>query len=216
MIREVELKYRFPDQHSFEALLKFLGGEQKIEHQTNSLFDTSDLKLKAQHIFLRIRKSNEKFKFTCKAAPEGIGKPSDMLSIHDEWEQVIDSPKQDPIELLSQTWPHESESSKQTRLSLLKRVLAIIGNEKPILVGSFKNTRMHVPCSIGSHKLDLEFDATDFGGGQIDYELELELPESLAPELAQAELDKLFKRLDIQTRPSSGKAERLFGLKINQ
>lgn len=212
MIQEVELKYKFPDRQSFESALNFLGGEQRIEHQTNSLFDTADLKLKAQHIFLRIRKSNEKFKFTCKAAPEGMAKPSDMLSIHDEWEQSIDNPEQDPIALLSQTWPHESESSKQTRLSLLKRVKNIIGHKKPILVGSFKNTRTHVPYSIGSHKLDLEFDATNFNNGQIDYELELELPESVAPELAQAELDRLFKRLDIQTGPSTGKAERLFRL----
>lgn len=210
MIREVELKYRFPDQQSFELLLKFIGGEQKIERQINSLYDTPDLKLKAQHIFLRIRKSNEKFKFTCKAAPENIAKPSELLSIHDEWEQVIDSPDQDPISLLTQTWPHESESSKQTRLSLLRRVQKIIGNEQPVLVGSFQNTRTHVPYTIGSHKLDLEFDATDFGDGQVDYELELELPESLEPELAQAELDKLFKRLDIKTGPSTGKAERLF------
>ncbi|MEI6806218.1 MAG: CYTH domain-containing protein [Myxococcaceae bacterium] len=208
MIQEIELKYRFKNQQAYKTLLDSLSGEHRRENQINYLFDTPDLKLKAQHVFVRLRKSNELFKFTCKAAPEGTRKRSKILSIHDEWEEVI--PKNDaqklldgllsPIDLIHQTWP---------RISPLKRIQEIT-KETLGLVGSFKNTRIHVPYSIGTHQLDLEFDATDFGNGQIDYELELELPEDLLPRTAEASMNKLFKQFEIETGASSGKADRFF------
>lgn len=212
MIREIELKYKFDHKQDYLSLLNALEGEHRIEMQVNSLFDTPDLKLKAEHIFLRVRQSNENLIFTCKAKPENIDKPSEMLSIHDEWERPINlNEAQNPVNLLAKDWPGESDNSKQTRLSLLRRVTQIIGHETPKLVGSFKNIRTHVPYQIGEHVLDFEFDQTDFGS-RIDYELEVELPESLSPQLAQDEINKLFKKLNIKTSPSRGKAERLFNL----
>ncbi len=215
MIREVELKYRFPSQQSYLALLNSIEGEHRIEHQTNSFFDTPDLRLKSQHIFLRLRKSNDQHIFTCKAAPENMNKPSGLLSVHDEWEQIVPGPEIDPIGLLHQTWPDESKNAHDTRLSLLRRIETLIKSQPVSLVGSFKNKRTHVPYSIGGHKVDLEFDETDFGNGQLDYELEIELPEGLAPQIAEAELAKLLTHLQIETGPSTGKAERFFGLKAH-
>lgn len=219
MIREIELKYKLKNSQDYKLLLDALPGEHHRENQINYFFDTPDLKLKAQHIFLRLRKSNEHYKFTCKAAPIGIPKPSNMLSIHDEWEEVVENQEAQrllngelsPLEMLSKTRSNESEDGKQTRLSLLKRV-AQVTQETLLFVGSFNNTRIHVPYHIGKHQLDLEFDATDFGNERIDYELEVELPSTLLPETAQTEIEILFQRLHIKIKSSTGKAERFFSL----
>jgi uncharacterized protein YjbK len=222
MMREIELKYKLKNLQDYKALLDVLPGEHHRENQVNYFFDTPNLKLKTQHIFLRLRKSNELYKFTCKAAPIGIPKTSDTLSIHDEWEEIIDNSeaqklldgKLSPIDLLSKTRPDEPQNAKRTRLSLLKRVKQTTQDALG-LAGFFKNTRIHVPYSIGKYQLDLEFDATDFGNEQIDYELEVELPKGLSPETAQTEISKLFLNQGIKTGPSSGKAERFFDLKTD-
>lgn len=217
MIREIELKYQFANKQDFLKALSLFSGEQTVENQTNFFYDTPDLKLKAQHVFLRLRQSNEQFILTCKAAPENTPKPSASLSIHDEWEMNLtpEEAEKSPLELLRKDWPSESDGLRQTRLSLLKRVQKIIQNEKIGFVGSFKNTRTHVPYQLDKYLLDLEFDQTDFGS-RIDYELEIELPEDLPPQQVETRLQQLFQKLNIQTSLSSGKAERFFKLFNNQ
>ncbi|MES2503706.1 MAG: CYTH domain-containing protein [Myxococcota bacterium] len=219
MIREIELKYRFEDLSAFQKMLSSLPAPTRIEKQTNNFFDTQSLSLKAEHIFLRLRQSNEDFYFTCKAKPENMAKPSDTLSIHDEWEekladadaQALFTGQEHPLNLLKRSWPNESESSKQTRQSLLNRINNLNLTQPIAWVGSFKNTRTHVAFNILNQPLDLEFDATDFGS-RIDYEVECELPATMDPTHAESELQALFEQAGVQAGASSGKAERFFKL----
>ncbi|MBL4818053.1 MAG: hypothetical protein JKY15_02305, partial [Deltaproteobacteria bacterium] len=145
------------------------------------------------------------------------GSSTNLISIHDEWEHYVDTEvantflhvKLDATDYLRAWFQKESAEQEETRLSLLKRIQAV--TTEPLgLVGSFQNTRTRIPHKVGKHKLDFEVDATNFGNGRIDYEVELEIPESLEPKLAQADLEKLFKKLSIEPNKSTGKAERYF------
>src|SRR5687768_9828834 len=115
MNHEIELKYYLPDRQSYERLMFKIGDSSSVENQTNYFFDTTDHLLRLQHIFLRLRKSNDTWLFTCKAAPQGIPKPKDTLSIHLEWqEQLTNDHAQkllngaaSPFQILEDNRPHE-------------------------------------------------------------------------------------------------------------
>ena len=231
MIKEVELKYRLPNKSSYEHFLNSFKGKHVVENQTNYFFDTPDLKLKKEHIFVRLRKVGNTHIITCKAKPLGgnchpglePGSSTNLISIHDEWEHYVDTEvantflhvKLDATDYLRAWFQKESAEQEKTRLSLLKRIQAI--TTEPLgLVGSFTNTRTRIPYKIGKHKLDFEVDATNFGNKRVDYEVELELPKTLDPKQAQSELSKLFETLKLETSKSTGKAERFFALSLNQ
>ena len=194
MALEIELKYRFSNGQDYLKFLNSFPKERRIENQVNHFWDTADFKFQKQHVFLRFRQSDQNWIFTRKSKPKNIDKPSEILSIHDEFEQKL------------------TDGSLESQRALLQKLLP---GEPLEPKGSFKNTRTHVPYQLGEHVLDLEFDQTDFGV-RTDYELEIELPENLDPKTVDAAFEKLFQELDITVGPSSGKAERLFSLAVDK
>jgi uncharacterized protein YjbK len=211
MIREIELKYRLPDKAAFERLKSAMEKPISTVTQVNSFFDTPDLALRAKYLAIRVRKAGLKTLLTIKAKPAKNSEPKDV-SIRYEYEREV-SAKQAKIPLTSLRRFRKDTSREQskTREFLLTQINNILDGRSVSKVGSFSNRRTSIPLQVGKYSLTAELDETDFGTGEIDYEIELELPENLIDE-GRKTLEKLFKIGEIEATPAKGKAERFFKL----
>ena len=183
--------------------------------QINTFFDTPDLALRKQFLAIRVRKTDSKIFLTVKAKPKQNGEPKDV-SIRYEYERVLNiAQAKIPLTSLRRFRKDANREQSKTREFLLNKINQVLDGRPVAKVGSFTNRRTSIPLNVGSHKLVAELDETDFGTGEIDYEIELELPENLIKSGRKA-LEKLFKIAKIEVAPAKGKAERFFKLLSNQ
>ncbi len=211
MIREIELKYRLPNKAAFERLKSVMDKPISTVTQINSFFDTPDLALREKYLAIRVRKAGAKTLLTIKAKPAKNGEPKDV-SIRYEYEREISAAQAKiPLTSLRRFRKDGSREQAKTREFLLTQINDILDKRSVSKVGSFSNRRTSIPLQVGNHSLIAELDETDFGTGEIDYEIELELPENLINE-GRKSLEKLFKIAKIEVTPAKGKAERFFKL----
>lgn len=169
---EIELKWSLaPADHALLAgRLASLLGEPRLLEQDNRFFDSADGRLHRHRLNLRLRRENQGLLMTCKrkaGEADALG-----TSRHDEWEQWLDPALWRLI---------EEPGVELARLLPLPPLLvdALAGAALSAL-GGFRNLRRefrdHRPG--GTDLLCL--DRTDFPGGRVDHELEIETADPAA------------------------------------
>ena len=77
-------------------------------------------------------------------------------------------------------------------------------------VGSFRNMRRYLgPVDLNGLEITFEMDRTEFPGGQIDHEVEVEVNSEQEQQCREA-LRQLFIRADIPWQKAQNKAQRFF------
>lgn len=153
--QEVELKWAL-DRDGYrrlgECLQREAGPPVRLQ-QCNRFYDSTDRRLRAAGLNLRLREENGRLLLTCKRrVAQGSG-----LHHHEEWESPLD-----PLLL--------SDPPALATLPLPTAWRSALGDAPLELVGGFSNTRDEF--RIGSDLLCL--DRSEFPGSRIDYELEIE------------------------------------------
>ncbi len=160
---EVELKWAL-DVASHGALAPLLTqslGQPRTLVQHNRFFDTADRRLRQAKLNLRLRRENAALLLTCKGHL-GIGANGEHR--HTEWEEWLDP-----------AWWNDIDQGvlDAARLPLPEQVRQALGGAELTSLGGFANHRLEFHQD-GEHSALLCLDRTDFPGGRIDHELEIE------------------------------------------
>ncbi len=194
---EYEVKLDLGDQAKYERLVASLGTPQFEIQQENYFFDTSEGHLLELHWALRVRTitkvgaekslDSTSAEITFKGPQEGDGELSARSEINAE------------LPLATATAAIAGGFDLTVlKLEPIEAVRKLIGESKLIPLVSFRNRRivfdMRPDCDF-----PLEIDMTTFGEGSVRYELEMEFPERIESDLAQATayIKRLFESLDI-------------------
>ena len=154
--RELELKWSLtaPEHRILSECLAQALGPASVLEQDNRFYDSTDLRLRAARMNVRLRRENEGWVVTCKRKGAGGG---GALHDHDEWEVAL--------------------TARPLVLPLAPWVEATLAGAALVEQGGFANTRLS--WQDGKHHLCL--DATRFGHGE-EHELEIETPDPAAAE----------------------------------
>jgi len=161
---EKELKISIPDESIWFNFCEVLGGKPSgILRQINTYFDTKDHALIAHgQVMVRVREENESLEVTIK----------DRLVAQDD--SKVQQTRERTEKITREQWErvHRGECDLTALDVDLCRALASEVGEKLYPIGSIINTRYLYPLSDG---YVAELDQTEFPGGRIDYEIEVEL-----------------------------------------
>jgi len=222
--KEVELKWRVSSEKELKQVadiaLKRIDLEQtpKPVRQNNTFFDTADGDLKKNGVILRLRQEDESYVLTAKTSIVADDQGSKALAVR--LEEEIDVPAPDAAMFLEgqaspilffrkAAYPTDALAQKQ-RLLMVGRLAKAGGKKTLVALGSFVNYRQKIPFMVDNHRLVLEFDTATFPGDQTHYEVELEVPIHLEPQVAEERLLGLFEEAKVQGRSAPGKANRFF------
>ena len=213
---EHELKIGLPNEKAYQDLLNALAqAELKVVEQINHFFDTPERCLNTRRFILRLRQEDEIFYLTAKGKSKRSEDP--LWSKKVEVESVIDVDLAQsilrgeacPLVLLSEN----AQVGDEGRILLLT-MRELVGTSVLSSIGKFSNRRTRCPIRVGSLEqaktLELEVDRTRFPNGRIDCEVELEIPDSVEPELAKKTLVDLLERLGIRGHANPSKSKRFF------
>lgn len=186
MSREIEIKLNLGSFTNYLKLMGFLGQTEKEERHLNAFFDTEDRKLSAAGWALRVRAENHRGLVTIKS----IAKETGSAFIRQEIEAEIS--RSEALDILAlqvdvmdlPVLPVEYLTEKLGRLEVM------------ILV-KFENLRQKKFFKIADYTYLLEIDKTEFGDGSVDYELEVELPDTSRLETVEDSLRRMFGSLSI-------------------
>ncbi len=186
MSREIEIKLNLGSFTNYLKLMGFLGQTEKEERHLNAFFDTQDRKLSAAGWALRVRAENHRGLVTIKS----IAKETGSAFIRQEIEAEIS--RSEALDVLAlqvdvmdlPVLPVEYLTEKLGRLEVM------------ILV-KFENLRQKKFFKIADYTYLLEIDKTEFGDGSVDYELEVELPDTSRLETVEDSLRRMFNSLSI-------------------
>lgn len=155
---ERELKYRL-DEVAYEHLKTALGKSQGQELQVNLYLDTPEGGISAAHGALRLRRERETRTLTYKRGLSQTGSFFEILELEAEvdeplWQALasglLPELPLEPLERLRQDFP---------------------GVKQLVPLGQVQNLRIRYPLPTGD---TAELDRTEFPGGGLDYELEVE------------------------------------------
>lgn len=212
---ERELKLLVPDPAAFVALAAVLGCEpDPAVLQQNHFFDTPAHDLRRARCALRLRVEPGRATLTAKGAalPSGAAalavRPELELALAPDEAAALLAGERSPLAFLAR---HGGP--------LAQRVVALTGGAPLVPVGAFANRRarlgpVRLPDPGGGSgpgpgaAVVLELDATEFPGGRVDHEVELELP-GPCPETLAA-LRRAFDLAGLPWRPATSKARRFF------
>ena len=192
MSREIEIKLNLGSFTNYLKLMGFLGQTEKEERHLNAFFDTEDRKLSAAGWALRVRAENHRGLVTIKS----IAKETGSAFIRQEIEAEIS--RSEALDILAlqvdvmdlPVLPVEYLTEKLGRLEVM------------ILV-KFENLRQKKFFKIADYTYLLEIDKTEFGDGSVDYELEVELPDTSRLETVEDSLRRMFGSLSISFETQS-------------
>jgi uncharacterized protein YjbK len=192
MSREIEIKLNLGSFTNYLKLMGFLGQTEKEERHLNAFFDTEDRKLSAAGWALRVRAENHRGLVTIKS----IAKETGSAFIRQEIEAEIS--RSEALDVLAlqvdvmdlPVLPVEYLTEKLGRLEVM------------ILV-KFENLRQKKFFKIADYTYLLEIDKTEFGDGSVDYELEVELPDTSRLETVEDSLRRMFGSLSISFETQS-------------
>jgi uncharacterized protein YjbK len=210
--QETEFKLRVRDESDFDTLTKLVAGDTasgRTEIQENHFFDTPQGALRRGGYALRLRFEGARRVLTAK----GAATSADVLRQRPEDEADIDAVEAERI-LSGALAPLE-----RLRLALAPTTSALVdaiehtaGESALAHVGSFRNVRRYVgPVDVAGVDVTFEMDRTEFPGGRIDHEVEVEV-ELAGEELErfEAELRATFARAGIPWKTAPSKARRFF------
>lgn len=175
---EKELKFKLPDERSYQAMESLLGRCEKEKVQENHYFDTPDGSLTAGTAVLRLRVEGARKTLTFKIGQKVEGGYFEALEF--ECPVVSDRPE---------AW-EDTDPIRQFR-----RHFGAAPVEK---IGVSRNLRRVFALNNGDRA---ELDRTELPGGRIDYELEVETedPETVTG-LVSALLEQASIPLEWQTQ----------------
>lgn len=179
--------------------------------QLNEFYDTPDRAFGAGLRILRLREEGGHFFLTAKGRLPGLDDAGALSRLGEEeveidevWARAIHAAVLCPLAAL--------EESLDTESDLLQALRASVGAAHLETVGCFRNERRKVgPIPLGASDGELalcfEFDRTEFPGGRIDWEVEVEVQAS-QEERAEELLRELFARAELPWRASTPKVQR--------
>ncbi|MFQ5499864.1 MAG: CYTH domain-containing protein [Candidatus Zixiibacteriota bacterium] len=183
---EIEVKLSLGSFTNYLKLIGFLGHIDSEEHQLNGFFDTPDCSLLAGGWALRVRAENDQGRITAKSTKER----GDLAVVRQEIEELIS--RGDALALLS-----EQANVLECNTAPVRYIVEQFHPRQLCSSVFFSNTRQRKLLRLGDFNYLLEVDKTEFADGSIDYELEIELPDTDRVEQLEGQLHKLFDSLDI-------------------
>jgi cellulose biosynthesis protein BcsQ/uncharacterized protein YjbK len=215
--QEIEFKVSVDGPEAFSALEEVLAGDapvtRRTKRQRNHFFDTADRAFEDTGAALRLREEEGRFLLVAKGAATSEG---EVLTKRAEEEVELASPDAkailsgaaDPLEVLG-----EQLGSPPPRLVASMREAA--GGSPIVRLGAFENERtvlgpVEVSLEGRERSLEFELDRTEFPGGRVDFEVEVEVQDVGAA--GADELRALFARAGIEWRSAPSKAARFFAL----
>ncbi len=221
--REREVKFKIPDQATFERLLRGVtaGKPPAPVLQWNHIFDTPDRALSHDGYRLRLREEEGRWLLTAKGPkrsepPERgsgdesvVDRPEVESALSAELAHALIEGRASPLELLSEA-SDLGPADRSWATALAERYA-----EPPVeLLGHFVNERTRLPWqSADGLRCTLELDRTHFPGNRTDYELEVELPpgsDGAAQVALEAALRRWLEDAGVRPERSSGKVRRFF------
>lgn len=219
---EIELKLRVDDLAALMRVSAASGGTPAFTAvQRNEFLDTTDRRLDAQRLVLRLRREQDPSATTTYLTAKGPSQKSadGALSHVPEQEIVVDEDvadalragRGDALQVLL-----DGAGATDARRALVQAMRDAAGGAPLTLVGGFTTERTrveaHFPASAagGAFVGVLELDRVAFPGDQVHHEVEFEVPAGVDVEVARAAFDALFVRAGVQGRTAPGKASRFF------
>jgi hypothetical protein len=207
---EIELKRLLIGEDAADRLVSALGPVASDLEQVNHVFDTPDLRLHQSRYSFRLREEGGTFILTAKGPSREL---SSNISTRTEAETEVEKPdadlmlsgRRDLIAALRERVTGEAFAGLWQGLDQARA-------GQPLReIGSFNNRRRTVKVVVPPDvELHVEVDQTRFPNGNVDDEVEIELP---SPELAaavEAWLADVTAAAGIDTKPSSPKLARFY------
>jgi uncharacterized protein YjbK len=197
---ELEFKLPVKNVRCFEAIARKLSYKRgRAVRQINYFFDTFDKDLEQKSYTLRVRDEEGHFKLTAKRSRGCRSKTA--LRDRDELEVELETQLAKRI-LAGQDMPFTALKQLSEPSVFLNDLTSLIVSKRQILIGSFQNERSTMgPITMDvngeSIELTFEMDRTTLPGGQVYYEVEVEVSES-ETERAERALQALWKELDFE------------------
>lgn len=214
--REIEFKLPLASEAELAALLAALpagaptpGPERE---QLNHFFDTPRGELRRAGLALRLREEAGRFRLTAKGPPVADAgalteRAEDEVTLDGGWAFEVLAGQRSPLDVL------------RTRLAagtpLLDALQRAAGKRPLARLGSFRNLRRELgPVDLpraGAEpvRVTLELDRSEFPGGRVDHEVEVEVAAADAPAV-EAALREWLGRAGLPWRAAGSKAQRLF------
>jgi uncharacterized protein YjbK len=205
---EPELKFLLPNEAALRAIAKAAGKKRpRFARQENHFFDTRQRSLRKAKFSLRLRHEGKKWLLTLKGRP-ARAKGARFFSEPPQVERAVTASEarailrgaKSALEALAGT-----NSVERSLLALAHRACRGAALEH---AGSFANERARLPVRLAGASLLLELDRTHFPGGRVDFELEVELPESLDAKEGQTAVLGLLAKANVSPAASTPKAQR--------
>jgi uncharacterized protein YjbK len=184
---EIEIKLQLGNFTDYLKLIGFLGNIDSEDHQENCFFDTEDRQLATAGWALRVRVSDGKGLVTVKGLPSS---EAGSAVVRQEIEAAI--PRSAALDITH---------LQSDILELSVEPIAFIKEKFPGIklakLINFRTVRQRKNYKIGDYHYVLEIDKTEFVDGSVDYELEVELPDTEQVVTVEDSLRKLFNSLAI-------------------
>ena len=209
--REVEFKFRVDGPEAFAALARTAGSAPSpAVVQTNHFFDTPDRALGFRRHTLRLREENGRFVLTAK----GPGDRAGVLTSRAEEEIEVQKPEAESLIVGGRSPLAALEARADPRArDLLAAMRAIVGRMPLRHAGAFQNERARLEVALGVEgrtiPVTFELDRTTFPGGQVHYEVEVEIAGAEAAAVERA-LRDFFTKAGVVWREGPSKARRFF------
>ncbi len=216
---EHEFKFRVDAEADLDALVAEVTDSSSPvpppSRQTNHFYDTRDWRLRDARCALRLREEAGRFLLTAKG--KGIREDAGPLAVRAE-EEILVEPEEARAILAGECSPLLLliERIGEPAPALLSTMLASVEDRVLLEVGAFRNDRRRLgpialPVAGGELEVLFELDRTEFPGGRIHHEIEVEV-EAGDAELARTALLDLLARAGVTWRPSTSKAKRFFDI----
>jgi uncharacterized protein YjbK len=193
MDQEVEIKLDLGSFTNYLKLMGFLGQVDREVRQYNGFFDTEDHRLSQLGWALRIRAEDHRGLVTVKSTTSEVGD----AFVRDEIEAEI--PRSRAIDCLNL-----NTDVMGFDLEPIRFVREQLGPVPVAVLVKFDNLRQSKVFRFGDYDYTLEIDSTEFADGSVEYELEVELPDTGKVEVVTDSLRKMFSSLGI---PYQGQTE---------
>jgi uncharacterized protein YjbK len=203
--KEIELKLRLSSFTDYLKLLGFLGNPDSEHELLNCFFDTEDHLLRDAGWALRVRVCDAKGLVTVKGSSVAKG----MAVVREEVEAEIG--RGEALEIIN-LQRDVMELTVEPVVFIRDRFPEI----QPARLIDFRTNRKLKSFRMGDGDYYLQIDQTYYRDGSVDYELEVELPDTEQIVVVENCLRKLFDHLDIpfqrQTESKLARSLRCAGL----
>ncbi|MEP0827360.1 MAG: CYTH domain-containing protein [bacterium] len=186
--QETEIKIDLAFDFNYQKLLTFFPGEKKILKQDNYFFDSADRLLSRSGWVLRLRLEEERASLTLKGT---ASESRDGLAIRPEISARWD------YQRARQSIAEGISSAEILPLSIVQQAKMPVAGIRLETMIHFMNYRVSIPQLLANLDLILEIDRTEFDNGDIDYELEVEIPGATHYDPVIKELENLLGHLEI-------------------